>query len=159
MFQLSPNIKDKTQLLISVSGSNTKAFFLDTTFWSNVQQPDWETFLAKWGRDASAEHKAEQMSEMSCFVLSKGNHKGHSHICMLTSWLAICVYSNGESDSLYRQHECNLTEDSVWRFLEVDVLHVSVALPLQLRFQHGGPTLTQRPARTCCRPYTPSQRN
>ena len=63
---LISNINGKTEVLISVSGSKSKGFFLDTTFWSNVQQSYGERFFVEGGRDtnfssvASIEHKAMQ---------------------------------------------------------------------------------------------------
>jgi len=61
------DINGKTQVLISVPGSKSKGFFLDTTFWSNVQQSQRErNSLLKAELPispltaASVEHKAMQ---------------------------------------------------------------------------------------------------
>ena len=47
------SINGETEVLISVSGSKSKGFFRDTTFWSNVQQLYRKKFFVEGGRDTN----------------------------------------------------------------------------------------------------------
>ncbi len=100
MLQLSQTSMVRLGYWFQSLDQRAEAFFLDTVFWSEVQQAIIPREILCWRRQThqflhllwSQRSKVMQTWEMLCFVLTEVLPEQQTSLCLTNSWPAICIY-------------------------------------------------------------------